>query len=116
MPTPRLDVVLEIDVQGAAQVRAREPEALLIFLEAPSPDAQRQRLRRVAATHRTWSQQRLATRRGRGRVRPGRWARTSWSTTGIDDAVAEIVAIIEAARTPPDLIRAGRSDPGLIPA
>ena len=38
------DVLLEIDVQGAAQVKQHDPNAVLIFLEAPSPDTQLERL------------------------------------------------------------------------
>jgi guanylate kinase len=44
-PPPGSDVLLEIDVQGAAQVKSRYPEAVVILVRAPSPEAQEARLR-----------------------------------------------------------------------
>lgn len=40
------DVILEIDVQGAAQVKRQMPEAALIFIEPPSMAILEQRLRK----------------------------------------------------------------------
>ena len=41
-----VDCVLDIDVQGALQVHERMPEALLVFLEPPSLEVLRERLRK----------------------------------------------------------------------
>ena len=41
----RRDIVLEIELEGAQEIKRRYPEALLIFIVAPSRAAQEQRLR-----------------------------------------------------------------------
>jgi guanylate kinase len=44
-PEPGCDVLLEIDLQGAREVRRLRPDATLVLLLPPSPEAQAERLR-----------------------------------------------------------------------
>ena len=58
-----LDIVLVIDVQGARQVRAREADAIGIFMLPPSPVALEERLRRRSQDSDDAIRRRLATAR-----------------------------------------------------
>ncbi|MET0158547.1 MAG: guanylate kinase, partial [Acidimicrobiales bacterium] len=55
------DVVLEIDVQGAGQVRDRMPDAVLIFLTPPSLEELERRLRGRGTEDEDLIRRRLAT-------------------------------------------------------
>lgn len=44
-PPPGHDLVYEIDVYGARQIRQHFPDALIVFVDAPSREAQRTRLK-----------------------------------------------------------------------
>ena len=73
-------VVLEIEVQGARQVREAMPEAVQIFIAPPSEEALRARL----VGRGTDSPEQVAARlddRARGARRPATSSRTSSSTT-----------------------------------
>jgi guanylate kinase len=60
---PGKGTVLEIDVQGARQVRETLPEAVQIFIEPPSFEALEERLRRRAADTPEQIERRLAAAR-----------------------------------------------------
>jgi guanylate kinase len=103
-PPPGRDVFLEIDLQGAAQVRKRHPDALIVLLLPPSPEVQAERLRQ-----RGDDEEEIARRLDRGarEERVGReLADYVVVNNDVDQAVAEVTGILEAHR------RAGPESPG----
>jgi guanylate kinase len=93
---PGHDLVLEIDVRGAGQVRERFPDALLVLLLPPSRDAQAARLRaRGDAPERVAERLALADREEpEGR----RLADHVVVNDDLDRAVRELAAIVEHHR------------------
>jgi len=87
------DVVLEIDVQGAATVRERMPEAVLVFLAPPSNEELARRLR---ARH-TEGEEDLARRlaAAQGEMDEAGWFDHVVVNDDVDRAAAEVAAIID---------------------
>jgi len=97
-PPPGTDVLFEIDVAGAAAIRAVDPDALLVFVDTPDRDAQRQRLE-----GRGDSPERVEARLRKGdeeRERARELGMHHIVNEVVDDAVAELEALIDAHRRP----------------
>ena len=95
-PPAGCDVLLEIDVQGAAQVRDSQPDALCIFLEAPSTAEQESRLR-----GRGDSESHIAKRLALAdseRIKAYELNAIHVVNDSLDETVAAIGALIEEAR------------------
>lgn len=99
-PLPPLDgdcdIVLEIELHGAEQVKARHPEAILVFVSPPSRDEQRRRLEA-----RGDSPEHVVERLRKADEEESRGTREADVVVVNDDlerAVAEIEGIIGAAR------------------
>jgi guanylate kinase len=91
------DVVLEIDVQGARQVRQRVPEAILIFLAPPSLEELERRLR----SRGTEDEARLALRLATATAEMAQQPDFDHVVVNdrLDQATAQVEAIIQASRT-----------------
>lgn len=91
------DVVLEIDVQGARQVREQVPETVLIFLAPPSLEELERRLR----SRGTEDEARLVLRLTTARAEMAQQRRFDHVVVNdrLDQATAQVEAIIQASRT-----------------
>jgi len=96
-PVPGRDVLLEIDLQGARQVRAMRPDAVLILLLPPSPEVQEARLRA-----RGDDEEHIARRLAEG-AEEGRAGRALADHVVINDTVeqatADVASILKAHRS-----------------
>jgi guanylate kinase len=92
------DVILEIDVQGAAKVRKRIPDSVLIFLAPPSNEELTRRLQR----RRTETDQQLSRRlaAAQGELRQAGWFDHVVVNDDVDRAAGEVAAIIEKVTNP----------------
>ena len=90
------DVLLDIDTQGAAQLRARYQEAVLIFIVAPSMADLQQRLRE----RRSDPGSEIAARLERARHEVTLWRRYDYLIVNRDvkEAMEQLESIIQAER------------------
>lgn len=96
-PPPDHDVVLEIDIQGAQQVKKLHPDAVLLFLDAPSVEEQERRLRARGDT-----EERVAKRLAHAvaeRIAAAELGCTMLINDDIDSSVAELADLISQFRT-----------------
>jgi guanylate kinase len=94
------DLMLDIDVQGAAQVRARMPEAVGIFVLPPNPDVLRTRLRNRSRAEGVVIEDELFRRLGQARSEIEKYREYSYILVNdvLDKAVAQLEAIVLAER------------------
>jgi guanylate kinase len=87
---------MEVDVQGALAVREQMPEALLVFLAAPSPEVQRERLVQRASDDDEQVARRLATAAAEEALADRFDARVV--NDDLETAVDEVAAILAGRR------------------
>ena len=90
--------MLELDVNGALAVREAIPDALLVFVRAPSRDEQRRRLEGRAADDPEAIERRLARAEAEEQIARERFDAVIVNDD-VDRAAAELAAIVEARRS-----------------
>ena len=91
------DVLLEIDVQGALAVKQKLPEALLVFVQAPSRDEQRRRLESRGSESEESIARRLEQAAAEERIGAEQFDAVVVNRS-VDQAVRDVAAILKARR------------------
>jgi len=94
------DLLLDIDVQGAAQIRARMPEAVSIFVLPPNPRVLRTRLRNRSRAEGVVDEGEIFRRLDQAREEIEKYREYSYILVNdvLDRAVAQLEAIVQAER------------------
>ena len=94
------DLILDIDVQGAAQVRTRMPEAVSIFVMPPNPKVLRTRLRNRSRAEGVMNEDEVYRRLGQARKEIENYRHYGYILINdvLDRAVAQLEAIVLAER------------------
>ena len=100
------DLLLDIDVQGAAQVRQKMPDAVTIFLMPPSPEILALRLRNRSRAEGSVKEEDIARRLAKAKVEIENYREYGYILVNdvLDRAVEEMAAIVASER----ILRSGR--------
>ena len=94
-----MDVVVKVDVQGAATIRKAVPDAVLVFIQPPSMEELERRLR----NRRSETPEELAVRLGKAEEEYSQLPLFDYVLTShpneVDDVVAQIRAIVVAEKS-----------------
>ncbi len=88
------NVVLEIDVQGAATIKAQLPEAILVFLEPPSEEELGRRLTARRTESGAALERRLAA--AREEMKESSWFDHVVVNDDVDRAASQVASIIDS--------------------
>lgn len=90
------DILLEIDVQGAREIKRKMPEARLIFIEPPSFSVLEQRLRRRSTEMQDEIDRRMAA--AYDEMRSKRWFDGVIVNEEVDRTVEEVLQLIDTLK------------------
>jgi guanylate kinase len=94
------DLLLDIDVQGAAQVRESMPDAVSIFVLPPNPEILATRLRNRSRAEGSISEEAIQRRLAEAKIEIGKYAQYGYILVNdvLDRAVEELEAIVYSER------------------